>query len=465
MFALMMVGAVSGLQSCEDYFDLEDNPNLVTDPPLRTLLSTTTHKTAMNSYRVASITSYFAQYLASSTQGSATDTYEIADYTTTWDQLYLAMADIYDMRQKAVAEGASDYVGVADILLAYHLSLVADLWGDAPYSEAFINTTLTPSFDSAEELHQESLRLLDEAVAELSKTESSVILDPVSDLIHGGSKDNWVKTAYALKARQLNKLTGTAAYDPQAVLAAVENSYTSNADNADMAVFATRNPWAQVALDNENLLLGGWLSEQLIEHLDGTTYGFVDPRLTQITDPTVNGDFVGTPNGAGNVPPGSSTVQDENYISRNSPLTGDESPLIIVSYPEVKMIEAEAALRAGQTERAYEAYLEGIRASMELLEVDPAEVQEYLTNPAVAVGAANLTLADIFREKYVITYLNPEAWNDARRFDYQYAGFTLPENAALPTFIRRVAYPTGETSKNPNTPEITDLADPLWWDQ
>lgn len=57
MFALMMVGAVSGLQSCEDYFDLEDNPNLVTDPPLRTLLSTTTHKTAMNSYRVASITS------------------------------------------------------------------------------------------------------------------------------------------------------------------------------------------------------------------------------------------------------------------------------------------------------------------------------------------------------------------------------------------------------------------------
>src|SRR5690606_33975032 len=107
-------------------------------------------------------------------------------------------------------------------------------------------------------------------------------------------------------------------------------------------------------------------------------------------------------------------------ISRNSPLTGDDSPLIIVSYPEVKLMEAEAALRAGQMERAYTAYLEGIRASMDLLEVSTAEATAYLSDPAVAVGAANLTLDLIFKEKYVMTYLNPESWNDARRHDYQY---------------------------------------------
>ncbi|TPE46080.1 SusD/RagB family nutrient-binding outer membrane lipoprotein [Pontibacter mangrovi] len=464
MLALVFVGTVAGLQGCEDYFDLEDNPNLVNDPPLSTMLSTATQKTALNNYRVASITSYFVQYLASSTQGSSTDSYEVTDYSGTWNALYLAMADIYDMRQKALEEGASHYVGVADVLMAYHLSLVTDLWGDAPYSNAFISTTLTPTFDPAGDLYQETLRLLDEAIVELGKAESSVLLDANNDLIHGGSTENWIKTAYALKARQLNKLSGTSSYDPQAVLAAVENSYTSNADNAEMGVFEERNPWAEVALENENLILGGWLSEQLIEQLKGTTTGVEDPRLPKITDPTINGDYVGTPNSVGNVGSASNTIRDETYISRNSPLTSDTSPIILVSYPEVKMIEAEAALRAGQTERAYEAYLQGIQASMDMLEVASADANAYISDPAVSVGASNLTLADIFREKYVITYLNPEAWNDARRFDYQYEDFTVPVNAVLPTFIRRVAYPSDETAKNPNTPDVTDLADPLWWD-
>lgn len=464
-FAFMMMGAIFSLQSCEDYFDLDENPNLVNNPPLPTMLSTTTQKTGLNSQRVANITSYFVQYLAGPTAGGSTDTYQVTDYTSTWDALYLAMADIYDMKQKAMEEGASDYVGVANILMAYNLGLVTDLWGDAPYSEAFINTTLTPGFDSQQQLYNTSLALLNEAIVELAKTDSKVILAPASDLIHGGDKENWMKTAYALKARLLNKITGTSAYDPAAVLSAVENAYTSNADNADMGVFETRNPWATIALNNERLLLGGWLSEQLVEHLKGTTTGVFDPRIAQITDPTITGDYVGTPNGAGNVGPASNTVRDESYISRNSPLTGDESPLILISYPEVKLIEAEAALRAGLTERAYAAYLEAIRASMELLEVDPADAEEYLSDPAVAVGASNLTLDRIFEEKYVVTYLNPEAWNDARRFDYAYEGFELPVDADLSTFIRRVAYPQGEASKNPNTPNSPELSESLWWDQ
>ena len=464
-FALIMMGALFGLQGCEDYFDLDENPNLVNNPPLATMLSTTTQKTGLNSQRVANITSYFVQYLANPTAGGSTDTYEVTDYTSTWDALYLAMADIYDMKQKAIEEGASDYVGVADILMAYHLTLVSDMWGAAPYSDAFVNTTLTPAFDSEQELYNTSLQLLDEAIAELAMTDSRVVLAPASDLIHGGDKDNWVKTAYALKARLLNKVSGTAAYDPAAVLSAVDNSYTTNADNADMAVFQERNPWAEIAIDNEDLVLGGWLSEQLVEHLNGTTYGVVDPRIARITDPTVNGDYVGTPNGVGNVGTASNTIADESYISLNSPLTAEDAPLIIVSYPEVKLIEAEAALRAGLTERAYEAYQEAIRASMALLGVSQAAIEDYMASPAVAVGAGNLTLAHIFKEKYVVTYLNPEAWNDARRFDYQYAAFTLPEGAALNTFIRRVAYPQGETSKNPNTPDSPALSEALWWDE
>jgi hypothetical protein len=42
----------------------------------------------------------------------------------------------------------------------------------------------------------------------------------------------------------------------------------------------------------------------------------------------------------------------------------------------------------------------------------------------------------------------------------------LPQNAVLATFIRRLAYTTGERSKNgkniPGTPALTDR---LWWDK
>ncbi|WP_347158362.1 SusD/RagB family nutrient-binding outer membrane lipoprotein [Pontibacter chitinilyticus] len=466
MALVMMTGAMFSLQSCDDYFDLKDNPNLVTNPPINAMLSTATQKTGLNSQRVAAVTSYFVQYLASPSPGSSSDTYQITDYTSIWDALYLGMADIYDMKQKAQEEGASEYVGVADVMMAYHLSLVADMFGDAPYTEAFNGSTLTPKFDSQQDLYNQSLQLVDEAITELAKPGSKITLDPDNDLIYGGDVAKWTKFAYGLKARFLNKISKTPAYDPQAVLGAVEHSFTSNADDAQMSVFAVRNPWATVALNNTQLVLDGWLSEQLVEQLNGSTYGVFDPRVAKITEKTVNDDYKGTPNGTGNIGPAANTVRDESYISRNSPITGDLSPIVIMSYAELKMIEAEAALRVGLTDRAYAAYLEGIRASMDKLEVPAAERDAYLSNPAVAVGAGNLTLDLIFKEKYVTTYLNPEAWNDARRYDYQYADFTLPANAALTDFIRRVAYPEGESSKNSaNVPAATPLDTPLWWDQ
>ncbi|WP_299701367.1 SusD/RagB family nutrient-binding outer membrane lipoprotein [uncultured Pontibacter sp.] len=466
--AFMMIGASLSLQSCEDYFDLHENPNLVSNPPLNAMLSTTTQKTGLNSQRIAATTSFYVQYVASPVAGNGTDTYQVTDLTGTWDAIYLAMADIYDMKQKGLEEGASDYVGVANIMMAYHLNLIIDHWGDAPYSQAFDNTTLTPGFDPAQDLYAEAMRLLDEGIAELNKTDSRIPLRDEDDLIHGGDKTKWIRTAYAFKARMLNKVSKLSSYDPNAVLTAVDNSLQSNADDADMDVFAVRNPWAQIAQNNTQLVLGGWLSEQFVDHLNGTTYGVVDPRLSRITDPTDPkfslDPYIGTPNGVGNVGPRNNTDRDEVYISRNSPLTGDLSPIIIVSYAEMKFVEAEAAFRAGDRDRAYAAYIAGITAHMNKLGVPEGERNAYLNNPAVGVGAANLTLDLIFKEKYVVTYLNAEAWVDARRYDYQYADFTLPVGADIPTFIRRVAYPQGEASKNPNTPDSPVLSERLWWD-
>lgn len=463
ILVFLMVG---GISSCKDYFELDSNPNLVVNPPLNSLLSTTTQKTGLNSQRVGNITSYFVQYLANPGAGASTDTYQITDYTSTWDALYYAMADIYDMKVKAQAEGSSEHSGVASILMSYNLSLVTDMFGDAPYSEAFTGLTLIPKYDTEEDLYAEQLRLLDEGIAELAKTDSKIKLSASDDFIHRGITANWIKTAYALKARLLNKVSKTPQYDPAAVLSAVGNSYTANADDAQMSGFQSLNPWAEIALNNTRLILGGWLSEQFMEHINGVSYGVVDPRIAKITDKTVNGDYKGTPNGAGNVGPTTNTVRDETYISRNSPLTGDAAPIVLVSFAELKMIEAEASFRSGNLAAAHAAYLAGITAHMDKLGVAPTDRDAYLASGVVAGSPAALTLDHIFQEKYIITYLNPEAWNDARRYDYKYKNFTLPVNAALPTFIRRAAYPVGETSKNgANVPTVASLADRLWWDQ
>lgn len=456
------------LPACKKgYFDLNQNPNQVTTPSLPSLLSTATHKSGINNYNAGSITSTYVQYLANPSASAASDIYQEVDHTGTWDALYYALADIMDLKTLSIAQGAHEYTGVANILLSYNLSLVTDMWGDAPFSDAFSPNSLTPVYDKQEDLYKTGLVLLDSAIAQLARPGSTILLSTTSDLIHKGVKANWIKTAYALKARMLIKVSKTAGYSAAAVLSAVDNSYTSNADDAGMATFLTRNPWAQVARNNASLTLGGWLSEQLIDHLNGVTYGTFDPRIRKITDPNAtptHGIWIGTVNGAGNRPPGNNTVKDENYVAISSPWTADAAPILLVTYAELKFIEAEAAL-ATNPARAYTAYLAGINANMDKLQVPAgAERTAYLTT--VSVGSANLTRAMIMREKYIATYLNPEAWNDARRFDYAYKDFTLPQNAVLTTFIRRLAYPSGERSKNgKNIPNIGSLADKLWWDK
>ncbi|SEN92428.1 Starch-binding associating with outer membrane [bacterium A37T11] len=456
------------LQGCGDYFDLNDNPNLVQNPPINALLSTATQKAGLNTQRFGALDAPYVQYTASPTAGAASDTYQITDNSSQWNNVYYAMSDLYDMINKAKELGATDHQAVGELLLAYQLGFVADTWGSAPYSEALgASKVLTPAFDSEESLYQTSLKLIDESIALLNKTDATVTLDSANDLIHQGKKAAWIKTAYGIKSRFLNKVSKKSSYDPNSVLSALESSYASEADEAKMGLFDGNNPWAQLAIDNNNQLLGGWLSDNFINHLNGTKYGIVDPRISKITDKTVNGDYVGTRNGQGNVG-AANTIHDECYISLNSILTNKTAPIYILTFAELKLIEAEAAFRAGDKFRAYTAYLAGIKSNMDKLGVATADRDAYMKNPMVAVGSSNLTLDLIFKEKYVVTYLSPEAWNDMRRHDYEYKDFQMPVGASsyLPNFIRRIAYPADERNENgSNVPPEFSLDSPLWWDQ
>lgn len=455
--------------SCKKYLDINTNPNQPTQPTINGLLTQTTLNSALNVYRVSTnITSYYVQYLASSNTASPLDTYDDIDASSTWTSLYDNMTDIYDLEKIAAEKGATQYQGVAKILMAMNLQFINSLWGDAPYTAAFSAASLTPGFDNAQSIYQTCIKLLDDGIALLNQTGSTITIPTSSsnnpDLIHKGATNAWIRTAHALKARLLNQVSKTSAYSTAAIFAELAGAYTNTTQDAYITTFDIRNPWNQVALNNKNLLLDGWLSEQFIDAMNGKTYGIFDPRLPFITDTTKYGDYRGTPNGKGRS--GSGVSYEETYINLTGYYSSPNSPLYIITYEEMKFIEAEAAFRANDKPRAYAAYIEGITANMNKLGVAGAKRDAYINDPSVAVGASGLTLDLIFKEKYKALFLNPETWNDARRYNYQYKDFTLPLNAVTSSFVRRMVYPSIETSRNgANVPAVTDVTQKLWWDQ
>ncbi|HEY0608561.1 MAG TPA: SusD/RagB family nutrient-binding outer membrane lipoprotein [Chitinophaga sp.] len=450
---------------CKKYLDVNKDPNTSATPPLNGLLASTTYNTGYNVYRTGDFTSYFVQYLASPNTASSTDTYDEVDYSTSWTYIYNTMADLHDLIKTADSVGAYEHAGAARIMLALNLSMINAIWGSVPFKEALSGEVIQPHFDPDQDVYQSSLALLEAGITSLNRTDGKILLDETKDLLHHGDAAAWKKTAYALKARLLNRITKKADYDPAAVLTALGQAYTSNADDLQLTQFQARSPWNQAAVNNVNLSLDGWLSTHFVAALNDSTFGVFDPRLPMIATRTKFGDYRGTINGKGRI--GTGTDDEESYLAVETGFySRGGAPLLILTYAECKFIQAEAAFRSGDKTIAYAAYLDGIRAHMDKLGVSAANRDAYVNNAVVSVGAANITLALIMKEKYVAMFLNPESWTDVRRMDYQYTDFNLPVNAVLPTFIRRVAYPSAEAARNSaNVPPVGALSDKLWWDQ
>jgi len=464
---ILSIGLLSfTFSGCEKFLDKLENPNLTSTPPINGLLASATYQTGSDVFRIGNAVSYLDQYLAGNTKASDADIYNVVDYSATWSNFYLeAMMNIKQMNDMATAQNASYHLGIGKLLMALNLNMLVNTFGNVPYSEAFAGQqTLTPKYDNQQELHATCLRLVDEGLTELQKTGVAVTVDPASDVIHGGSIAAWIRTGYGLRARFLTQLSKTTEYNAANILDAVSKSYSNNTHDAALTAFPALSPWNGVAVDNTLLNLNGWLSSQFVEALNGTTYGVADPRLPRIATITKFGDYRGTPNGAGRI--GTGTSQEESYLSLDGFYSAKSAPLLILTNAEIRFIEAEAAFRANDKARAYTAYIAGIRANMEKIGVNAGNITTYLANPVVAVGQAGLTLDLIFKEKYVVMFLNPEAWVDARRYDYKYKDFTLPAGAVLPTFIRRLAYPTVATSRNgANVPTVAGLSERLFWDK
>jgi len=468
IFLVVMIALV--MPGCSDYIgdDTNVDPNRASSVTLEVLLPAAIEATSNNHYLTGNITCRFAQHLSAYTPGGADAYQETSEIRmpTAWTGIYLtALSNLDLMVTQAEAQNAPYYAGIGKILQAVNLGMATDAWGDVPFSAAFKGEEdLTPAFDSQEAIYTTLNTLLDDAI-QLLQQPASLFKPGTDDLVYGGKTANWIRAAYALKARYAIHLTSKDQHAAIAgALAAVPSAFSANTDDLQLLYNAVNlNPWLKnVAslITTGNFTVGP--SEQLVNLMNGTFYSVVDPRMAKMFDNKGAATYGGLVNGQGTG--GNTTLSAATWYA------GTTSPLLMVTYAEIRFIEAEARLLNGDAPGAYTAYLAGITAHFQKLGLDPAG---YLASPAVGVGASNLTLELVMKEKYIALYLNPEVWVDVRRYQYSstiYRGMDKPANyneSLGGEFIRRVLYPNDEINRNSAevTPHIQPMQNKMWWEQ
>jgi hypothetical protein len=478
---LFLLAAIAGCKKFVEKGDVNVNPNASTQATLRTLLPALIDATSTNHYNVAFTTSMFSQQMAAYQSGPINADRHIDVRMTAFSGLYQAMTNAKILIDLANQQSAPRYSAMGKILLVFNLSLATDTYGDVPFSESFnAPTVLYPKYDKQEDLYVLMQKLLDEAIVESQSTTPGTQLPGNDDLIYKGTMTGWTETAYFLKARLFMHLTkkGAVAAANNA-LAQLPNAYKSSARDFQL-VYNTRNlnPWnANIAkrVETGNFFIAP--SRRFTNVLNGTSYtGLLDPRISRMmenrSNPTALTGYSGIPNGTG--AGGNVDITQNTFYGR------DVAPLMMATFFEQKLLEAEARFLAaggtitstGAPQAAYDAYIAGITAHMDKVGVDAVARNSYLASPLVGVTAAGLRLEHIMKEKHIALYLNPEAWVDVRRYDYNpalFRGMALPANhsaAMAGQFIRRSGLPNDELTRNPNAKAASrPQSEKVWWDQ
>lgn len=365
-----------------------------------------------------------------------------------WNNYYNGpMENIYQMLLKAEEDSAYYYTGIGKTLMALCLGNVTSLWGDIPYSEALLGSeNLSPKYDSQQSIYESIQQLLDEAIVEFNKTYSGK-KPAEDDVIYNGDINKWLMTAYALKARYYMHLTKRASdlpYDPaQKALEAIAGGFVDSNDDLEYQYgfsASEDNPFYSYSLTN--YIIPNPYFVGLLDDLN-------DPRKEQLFAVIF----------------GQINILD-GYFTRNT------SPVHMMTYHELKFIEAEARLRISATDpEAQNALNEAIRANMTKVSegsISETEIDDYIAANATLTGNFETDLQTIIVQKYIALYTSIESWTDFRRTGYPEltpnSGGDHNQNpgGAIP---RRLPYCQTERLYNTNIPNpLPTLQDRFWWD-
>ncbi len=466
--------------SCNDYLDVNQNPNVPQTAPAHALLP----PMIQNAARAIHFDSrYIAKYNQWYFQNSAGNTWDLHGFDASsdncgevWRQHYWAIGKNVDlMIADATARNIPQYIAIGYALRAWGWQAVADVYGDAILKQAWDSSLNTFNYDSQEDIYKEVDRLCDLA---LTQVDLKGTTDPnlaAADQFYAGDMTKWKKFINGLKARNAHRLTNKSTYDADKVIALCDASLADNNDNALAPFLGSVSDDANFLGTLRNNVALFRQSAYIVSLLDGTNpvmLGARDPRLRLMLAPSATDTIV---RGATNNTTAASNVPNlwgtyTAYTTAGTPATAavsanagvkgrylfhDLAKYPMMTYSEIQFIKAEAALRKNDKVTALTAYKNAISAHVDFTTAYANLGSSNLITPITATQktalmadtrlvptvADSLTMDRVMSQKYIALWGWGliETWNDLRRFHYGadmfkgqpvYSGFKLPTTFA-----------------------------------
>lgn len=383
--------------------------------------------------------------------------------------------------------------GMAEVMAAYNLALITDLFGDAPWTQAgdyaqYIN----PKVDKQEAIYADVVKYLDAAIVDLQK--SDLTAPGSQDVLYGGVASKWLKFAYGLKARYIMrniKRSTTVSADLQKVIDNANLSFTSASEEAAFAKYdaSNLNPTFDFQWSRDGLGASRSMVDKLIARND--------PRLNRVF---VNKDWeqesgITTGNAAYLLmAPNGSPNEIQYYYNTSIFMFAQTAPTLLLSYHELLFLKAEAMARLGKTvaeispvlKSAVVAAIANTEKSVAAAFAAPTvngfgglsetttsissvQAQTYYDNQVLPLVTAN-PLREIMNQKYIAFFgasgESTEAYNDIRRL--KGLGESLITLANTKPFPLRLPYGNDDTTTNPNVKNVYGdgqyvYSVPVWW--
>jgi hypothetical protein len=421
----------------------------------------------------------------SSAGGGGLHRYVVSPGAAVWSNFYTHLTDIQDIYNIAGRLNEHNYRAIAVIYKTWAYSILTDLYGDVPYSQATQATTgvYKPAFDKQKDIYVQLLKDLDSANILINTTKA---LTYGGDLVYnanavsGGVNQGmvkWKKFANSLKLRLLLRISKR-----NGELNVNEQINTLLANPATYPMFAATSDDAIFRYPGTFPYFNPYYNARQLDWRDGTyfTKFFIDKMNTD-SDPRRTVWATQVVAGGQNIWQGIESGYPttlEYQVGKNSSYTDGLKTIpqlgIMMTYAELEFIKAELSLKGFATGKTPKQHYEaGITASMGQWGVTiPAG---YLLQPGIVYDPAASTetqLERIMHQKYyAYFFVDYQAWFEKRRTGYP----VLPRGTGIPAenkFPYRVPYPTYLQSLNPEN-LATAIASmggdgsevKVWWDK
>jgi hypothetical protein len=482
---------ITGLAACtKNFLDVNKDPNTSTDVPPKTLLPAATVSIAFaNSNELGKAAALLMQYTAGlSGQSQAYDRWNLAGFDGQWgEELYQNSINTLGILIRKTQNRSRAYAGIAKLEMAYTFSIITDLWGDAPYSQAGQgldeNGVLKfpqPRFDSQMDIYlgnsslgiKSLFNLVREGLVDIAANGPvRPGLDPgADDLVYAGDLSKWTRLGNSLLLKFALQVSNKAPDTTRNVINEVINNNRPFINAIDGSLdfnvpFSNANPNAYYMQDiggtitNTQMLSNRFLTlERSLNDSLRLSRFFIKPAAT----------FIGYDNGSPFIAPVAANRSYYGVYVLGATRRG-EAPVRLVTAFRSYFILAEAALRFGVTGDPNVYYQNGIRAAMRSAGLTDADINAYFTaNPTIVTlsGTPTQKLEQILTQKYVASVSNGiESYHDYRRTGLPLlTPPILTEGDDPSTLPRRFPYTVSEGTANPNQPNPRPRTNTkIWW--